>query len=53
MSDEIQVRSIADDRSDYVLPAIIHELTLETRAGSPLGGDPLIDLLDLEPVAGD
>lgn len=50
MSDEIQVRSIADVRSDYAVPAITHELTLETRAGSPLGGDPLIDPLGLDPT---
>ncbi|CAG0957158.1 hypothetical protein GPROT1_00544 [Gammaproteobacteria bacterium] len=33
----------------YEKPAIVHELKLETRAGSPLGGDPLIDPLGLDP----
>jgi hypothetical protein len=33
------------DRKAYIKPEIIHELELETRAGSPLG-DPL-DLFDL------
>ncbi len=34
----------------YEKPAIVHELNLETRAGSPLGGDPLIDPLGLDPI---
>ncbi|HZD56716.1 MAG TPA: hypothetical protein VE136_08340 [Anaerolineales bacterium] len=28
------------ERKEYVKPEIIHELELETRAGSPLGGNP-------------
>jgi len=32
---------------NYIPPAILHELDLETRAGSPLGG-----LLDLEALEG-
>jgi hypothetical protein len=35
----------------YEKPAIEHELKLETRAGSPLGGDPLIDPLGIDPTA--
>jgi len=34
----------------YVKPAIAHELILETRAGSPLGGGTLIDPLGLDPT---
>ncbi len=33
----------------YSPPAIVHELKLETRAGSPLGGG-LIDPLGLDPT---
>ena len=35
-------------RRSYVRPAIVHELELETRAGSPLSIDPLdpLNLLD-------
>ncbi|MBI5568088.1 MAG: hypothetical protein HY870_24535 [Chloroflexi bacterium] len=33
----------------YTPPAIVHELKLETRAGSPLGGGSLIDPLGLDP----
>jgi len=36
----------------YLKPAIVHELRLETRAGSPLGGDPLIDPLGIDPTRG-
>jgi hypothetical protein len=32
----------------YSEPAIVYELTLETRAGSPLGGAPLTDPLGLD-----
>jgi hypothetical protein len=34
----------------YVKPAIVHELKLETRAGSPLGGGNLIDPLGIDPA---
>jgi hypothetical protein len=34
----------------YTQPAIVHELKLETRAGSPLGGDPIIDPLGIDPA---
>jgi hypothetical protein len=50
MSEETQLQKPADVRSDYVTPAILHELALETRAGSPLGGDPLVDPLGLDPT---
>ena len=34
-----------DQREEYVKPEIIHELDLETKAGSPMGNpvDPLLD----------
>ena len=35
------------DKKPYEKPKIIHELELETRAGSPLGSDPNIDPLSL------
>ncbi len=41
----------AETQRAYLKPAIVHELNLETRAGSPLGGDPLIDPLGLDPTA--
>ncbi len=34
----------------YVKPAIVHELKLETRAGSPLGGGVLVDPLGIDPA---
>jgi len=34
----------------YSKPAIIHELKLETRAGSPLGIDPGVDPLGIDPT---
>ncbi len=34
----------------YVKPAIVHELKLETRAGSPLGGGNLVDPLGIDPA---
>jgi hypothetical protein len=39
-----------DNLATYTPPAIMHELTLETRAGSPLGIDPLIDPLGVDPT---
>ena len=38
-------------RAAYQPPAIVHELKLETRAGSPLGGGVLIDPLGLDPAS--
>ncbi len=37
------------ERKDYLAPAIVHELKLETRAGSPLKPG-LIDPLGLDPT---
>ncbi|MBI5563753.1 MAG: hypothetical protein HY870_02585 [Chloroflexi bacterium] len=51
MSDETQLSEFDHTRQPYVGPAIVYELTLETRAGSPLGGDPLSDPLGLDPAA--
>ncbi len=36
----------------YVKPVIVHELKLETRAGSPLRIDPIIDPLGIDPSKG-
>ena len=38
--------SVLPDQKEYVRPAIIHELDLETRAGSPLGVNPLVNPAD-------
>ena len=38
------------ERKAYIAPTIVHELKLETRAGSPLGGKPdLTDPLGIDP----
>ncbi len=50
MSNEIQFDIQAQALKLYVRPQIVHELTLETRAGSPLGGGGLIDPLGLDPT---
>jgi hypothetical protein len=50
MSNEIQLSTSDNSRPAYVQPLIAYELTLETRAGSPLGGDPLSDPLGLDPA---
>lgn len=45
----IQGASLSDwPRKPYAPPQIIHETQLEVRAGSPLGLDPLEDLLSIE-----
>jgi hypothetical protein len=44
---------VVDIAKLYVKPAIVHELKLETRAGSPLGGgggNGLIDPLGIDPA---
>ena len=41
---------VVDVAKLYVKPAIVHELKLETRAGSPLGGSGLIDPLGIDPT---
>ena len=50
MSNEIQFDIQAQALKAYVSPQIVHELKLETRAGSPLGGGGLIDPLGLDPT---
>jgi hypothetical protein len=47
-SQEIQIPNEEVHRKAYTCPEIIHELELETRAGSPLG---LPDPLNLEDPA--
>ena len=37
-------------RKDYSAPAIVHELKLETRAGSPLHPNGLTDPLGIDPT---
>jgi hypothetical protein len=51
MNDDLATENRVDDveRRDYVKPAVIHELRLETRAGTPTGVDPLVDPLGLDP----
>lgn len=44
--DTVPERATSDKA--YSQPAIVHELTLETRAGSPLSGDSLADPLGLD-----
>lgn len=41
MSDQIQTATQPITRKPYAKPEIIHELKLETRAGSPIGAPPL------------
>ncbi len=50
MSDEIRFENQQPPLKSYVPPQIVHELKLETRAGSPLGGGGLIDPLGLDPT---
>jgi hypothetical protein len=49
MVDNSVVRAEDTPVKVYVKPVIVHELKLETRAGSPLGFDP-IDPLGLDPT---
>jgi hypothetical protein len=51
MTDYLPINTQTDDvvRKDYIPPAIVHELKLETRAGTPTGIDPLVDPLGLDP----
>jgi hypothetical protein len=51
MSNEttVQPEATTETNHAYQKPAIVHELQLETRAGSPLGGGGLIDPLGLDP----
>ncbi len=52
MSTETQLPVPDDNEPTYIKPAIIHELDLETRAGSPLGGkpNPIFDPLGIDPT---
>jgi hypothetical protein len=47
---EIGQEVVSETAKLYVKPAIVHELKLETRAGSPLGGGNLIDPLGIDPA---
>ena len=51
MTDNVQptIPVESDERKTYTAPAIIHELKLETRAGSPLRPQ-LTDPLGLDPT---
>lgn len=52
MADEMQSTIIQEsmERKAYSAPAIVHELKLETRAGSPLGRPELVDPLGIDPT---
>jgi hypothetical protein len=41
---------VSESTKLYVKPAIVHELKLETRAGSPLGGGLIVDPLGIDPA---
>ena len=47
---ELDREVLSDTVRVYVKPAIEHELKLETRAGSPLGGGNLVDPLGIDPA---
>ena len=48
---EVNHEMVSDVAKLYVKPAIVHELKLETRAGSPLGVSPFgIDPLGIDPL---
>jgi hypothetical protein len=46
---KISQEVVSETTKLYVKPAIVHELKLETRAGSPLGGG-LVDPLGIDPA---
>jgi hypothetical protein len=51
MTENVQPTTIESaDRKAYNAPAIVHELNLETRAGSPLAHPELIDPLGIDPA---
>jgi hypothetical protein len=50
-SHEVSQEVVSEAAKLYVKPAIVHELKLETRAGSPLGGGGLIDPLGIDPAS--
>ena len=51
MTDNVQLVPTTESvaRQPYTKPAIVHELKLETRAGSPLG-NVLTDPLGIDPI---
>jgi len=50
MNDQLQSTATESaERKAYSVPAIVHELKLETRAGSPLRPDP-VDPLGIDPT---
>ena len=51
MTDNIQQTTTESSvRKEYTAPAIVHELKLETRAGSPLRPGGLSDPLGVDPT---
>jgi hypothetical protein len=52
MTDNLEPITTAEsaERKAYSAPAIVHELKLETRAGSPPGQPGLIDPLGIDPT---
>jgi hypothetical protein len=52
MTDNTQPTTLAsgEERKVYSAPAIVHELKLETRAGSPLRPPVLVDPLGTDPA---
>jgi hypothetical protein len=55
MSDStpLQPETVLTSDKAYHKPVIVYELTLETRAGSPLSGNPFADPLSLDPAQPD
>jgi hypothetical protein len=47
---EVNHEAVSNVARFYVEPAIVHELKLETRAGSPLSPIDLADPLDVDPT---
>ena len=47
---EVSHEAVSNVARLYVKPAIVHELKLETRAGSPITGPILVDPLGVDPV---
>jgi hypothetical protein len=51
MSDKLQATAPESaERKVYAPPAIVHELKLETRAGSPLRPPSVVDPLGIDPT---
>jgi hypothetical protein len=49
MTDNLQLTTESAERKAYSAPAIVHELKLETRAGTPLRPE-LTDPLGIDPT---